>query len=334
MTGRRLVFRSDRKVELEEYPIPEPGPNQVLVRVTHSYVSAGSETRFYRVNPPDGPLKRSTAGYMAVGRVEKPGPGVVGFEPGDRVLTCGYHGTHWLVDLADTGPGKWYIEKLDDAVPDRVAGFTILGEVALHSLRRATLQLDESVAVFGVGIVGQLTVQLARVAGAYPIIAVDLFDSRLQKAKLSGATHFVNASLSDPVAAVRAITGGAGADAVFHCAPVASTLQTVLEAAAERGKAVLTALVAGTAEIELANALLRSERTIVAAYPMGLTQPHPYWPWTRQRNRRTCLRLLKSGDLRLDHLVTHVVPYTQAQEMVDLMVRGGDEWMGIVFTWP
>jgi threonine dehydrogenase-like Zn-dependent dehydrogenase len=135
------------------------------------------------------------------------------------------------------------------------------------------------------------------------------------------------------VQAIRDITGGAGAETLFHCTAVASMLQMIMESAAERGTIVLTGSAPGKAEIGLQVELMRNELTIIGIYESNLTAPHPYWPWTRQRNRRACLRLLKSGELRLDHLISHVVPYTEAQAMVDMMARGGDDWMGIVFTW-
>lgn len=335
-TGRRLIFRSDFGVEEEQFDIPTPGPKQVLVRVSRSQISAGSEMNFYRLNPPDGPLKRQPLGYMTVGHVEQVGDGVTGFAPGDRVLSCGFHGSHWLVDLSDDGPDRAdgdYVEHLPEGISPNEAGFVILGDVALHGIRRAALQIDETVAVFGCGIVGQLTIQLARVAGAYPIIAVDLFDSRLELARLSGATHVVNAGTTDAVAAIKEITGGCGAESVFHCAPVASILQTTMEAAAERGKVVLTASAPGKAEIGLQVELLRHELTILGVYEIGIDQPHGYWPWSRPRNRRACLRLLASGQLRLDHLISHVVPPSEAEAMFRMMARGGDDWMGIVFDW-
>ncbi len=333
MRARRLFASPGPTLEIREIELPEPGPGQVLVRVTHSYVSAGSEMNFFRVNPPGSQAEARPLGYMTVGRVEYVGEEVNGFKVGDRVLTSGLHGDRHLVDPHDQGHTDWYIERLDDAVPDRVAGFVILGDVALHGVRRAGLQIDESVAVFGAGLIGQLTIQFARLSGAYPVIAVDMFDRRLELARLSGATHVVNARETDPVQAVRDITGGAGAETLFHCTPTPSVLQTLLSAAAERGVIVLSGSAPGTAEIGLQVELLRRELTIVANYEAGLTTPHPYWPWTRQRNRRACLRMLQSGELKLDPLVSHVVPAEQAQAMFEMMGRGGDDWMGVAFTW-
>ena len=333
MRARRLFASPGPTLEIREIELPEPGPGQVLVGVTHSYVSAGSEMNFFRINPPGSKAEARPLGYMTVGRIEYVGDGVSTFKVGDRVLTAGFHGDTHLVDLHDQGHTDWYIEPLDDAIPDRTAGFVILGDVALHGVRRAQLQIDESVAVFGAGLIGQLTIQFARMSGAYPIIAVDLFDRRLEQARVSGATHVVNARETDPVQAIRDITGGAGAETLFHCTPTPSVLQTLLRAAAERGTIVLSGSAPGIAEIGLQVELLRRELTILANYESGLTAPHPYWPWTRQRNRRACLRMLKSGELKLDHLVSHVVPAEQAQAMFEMMAAGGDDWMGVAFTW-
>jgi threonine dehydrogenase-like Zn-dependent dehydrogenase len=334
--SERLLFRSDFRVEIEREPLPTLEPRQVLVQVTRSHVSAGSEMNFFRLNPPGGPLQRRPLGYMTVGRVARVGSAVTEFAPGDRVLTCGLHGSHWVVDLSRDGPDRTdddYIQKLDDGVTDDEAGFVVLADVALHGIRRAALQIDESVVVFGCGIVGQQTIQLARIAGAHPIIAVDLVAGRLELATVSGATHTVNGAEVDPVAAIMAITGGRGAEAVFHCAPVASVLQSAMEAAAERGKVVLTASAPGKAEIGLQVELLRRELTILGVYEIGIEEPHGYWPWTRARNRRACLRLLAAGQLRFDHLISHVVPPSEAEAMFRMMARGGDDWMGIVFDW-
>lgn len=335
-TGVRLVFRSDRKIELESFEIPSPGPRQMLIRVHQSQVSAGSEMNFYRLNPVDGPLVKAQLGYMTVGTIIEIGDAITGYAVGDRVLTNGYHQSHWLVDL-DAGPdvhvGLNYIQKIEDGISDTDAGFMILGDVALHGLRRATPQIDESVVVFGCGIVGQLTIQLARIAGCYPIIAVDLVESRLEKARISGATHLVDASKVDTVEAVKAITDGAGAEIVFHCAPVASILQTTLEAAAKRGKVILTGSAPGVAEIKLQVELLRRELSIIGVYEVDMDQPSVYWPWSRPRNRRACLRLLASGELKMDHLISHVVPYTEAESMFNAMLDGSVDWMGVAFDW-
>jgi 2-desacetyl-2-hydroxyethyl bacteriochlorophyllide A dehydrogenase len=334
--AKRLIFRSDRNVEIESFEIPDPGPHEVLVRVQKSQVSAGSEMNFFRHNPIDGPLVKAQLGYMTVGEVIAVGSAVAGYQAGDRVLTSGFHQSHWIVDLnplSEATPAARYIQKLDDAIKSEQAGFVILGDVSLHGLRRVQPQIDESAAIIGCGIVGQLAIQLARIAGMYPIIAIDLVESRLEKARLSGATHLVNSAKVDPVAAVMEITGGVGAQSVFPCAPVPSTIQTSMEMAAKRGKISLVASIPGTAEIGLQVELMRRELSIIGTYEVDIDEPIAYWPWSRSRNRQACLRLLKSGELKLDHLISHVVHYTEAEAMFAAMHDGVTDWMGVVFDW-
>lgn len=334
-TGHRLMFSaSPPRVELESFDLPKVNAHQILVRNTHTQVSAGSESNFLRFGPtsyglPDG-LPRANIGYMAVGRVVDVGCEVTGYSVGDRVSTSTPHASHALVDVTPTAP----IDRVPDGVTDEAAGFVALGDVALHAVRRAALQIDQPVAIFGLGIVGQLVLQFARCSGAYPRIAVDLLDERLEAAKRSGATHTINAGREDVVQRVKAITGGIGADVVFHCAQAAGILQTVMECAADRGMVVLTGSPPGTASIRLKEELLRKELTVTGTYESGLTLPHVYWRWTRQRNRHSFLRLMATGELQLGHLLTHVVPVEQAPKIYDLILNGGPGWLGVVFQWP
>ncbi len=321
-------------VELESFEIPVPQAHQILVRNACTQVSAGSESNFLRFGPksyglPDG-LPRANIGYMAVGRIVAVGRDVQGFAVGDRVTTGSAHATHSLIDVTPTAA----IDPVPDGVSDEAAGFASLGDVALHGVRRAKLQIDQSVAIFGLGIVGQLVLQLARISGAHPLIAIDLVDERLELAKKSGATHIVNAGREDVVQRVKEITRGAGAEAVFHCAQAASILQPAMECAADRGTVVLTGSPPGTATIRLKEELLRKELILTGTYESGLNDSHVYWRWTRQRNRRSCLRLMASGELQLGHLLTHVVPAAQAPAIYEMLLKSSTGWLGIVFKWP
>jgi threonine dehydrogenase-like Zn-dependent dehydrogenase len=325
--GQQLVVDSER-VELEDVSWPEPVPEQLLVRVTRSQISAGSEMNGFR-----GEEGRRPTGYTTAGRVEHVGPGVVGFQPGDRVLAYGHHASYCLVDLSDCNDWRAHPQIIPDDLSDEQACFAVLGDVALHGVRRAGLQIDESVAVFGAGVVGQLTLQFARLSGAYPIIAVDLVDRRLELARENGATHTINAGREEAVPLIHAITDGLGAQAVFHCVPVAQLLQTAMAAAADRGKVVLTASAPGIAQIGLQVELLRHELSILGVYETGLNQPHAYWPWTRQRNRRACFRLIGDGQLNVDAMITHVVPPDHADEMFHMLAAGAGDWMSVFFAW-
>ncbi len=331
MHGHRLVFRPGMQVEVEEFTVPAPGANEVLVRATCSQVSAGTELNQLRGMERSG-RRAGYPGYAAVGRVLDVGGDITDFAPGSRVLIMGRHATHWTVDVTGSPLQDGYIRKLDDTLTDEQATFAINGATALHAVRRARLQIDESVVVFGVGVVGQLVTALARLAGAFPVVAVDLVEERLRLARQSGATHVVNASVEDPVEAVRDVTCG-GAQCLFHASANPEILQTVFEAAGQRAKVVMVGSAPGTAEIGLQVELLRRELHVLGAYELDLEVPHVYWPWTPQRDRAVVLRRIADQTLAVDHLISHRIPYTQAPEIYARAATGGEGWMGIILTW-
>ena len=331
MQGSRLVFHPGMRVDVEEFTVLAPGANEVLVRVSRSQVSAGTELNLLRGMERSG-RHAGYPGYAAVGRVLDVGGGITDFAPGARVLTMGRHATHCTVDVTGSPLQNGYIRKLDDSLTDEQATFAINGATALHAVRRARLQIDESVVVFGAGVVGQLVTALARLAGAFPVVAVDLVEERLQLARQSGATHVVNASAEDPVEAVRAVTCG-GAQCLFHATANPKILQTVFEAAGQRAKVVMVGSAPGTAEIGLQVELLRRELHVLGAYELDLDVPHVYWPWTPQRDREVVLRRIADQTLAVDHLISHRIAYTQAPEIYARAAAGPEGWLGIILTW-
>ena len=88
----------------------------------------------------------------------------------------------------------------------------------------------------------------------------------------------------------------------------------------------------GTVEIG-AHELLRRELTVHGSYQTGMIDTHPYWPWTRERNRATILSMIQRGQIDVQSLTSHVVPYTEAPAMYDMMAEGFAEWMSVLFTW-
>ena len=338
--GRRLAVLDAERVEVETFEVPEPGPGQVLVRVSRSQVSAGSEKgRFRGAFNPDGHTPRPP-GYTAVGRIQGVGPGVENFAIGDRVFAMGRHSSHLIVDAApdvdqstlrfEEGqfPGR-AAQKIEADITDEQACFSRLGDVALHGVRRAGLQPDESVAVFGQGVVGQLLVSMSRIAGAHPIIAVDLDAERLALSRVSGATHTIDASSTDAVGEVTHITGGA--QCVFHANRVAQTLDDCVRSAGYLGKVVLVGATGGEARMRLGPIL--SREIDIRGSQWTDESVHKYYPWSSPRDRAAVMRMIESGDLEIDHLISHVAKPEEADELYRLIVEGTHGWMGILFDW-
>ena len=151
-------------------------------------------------------------------------------------------------------------------------------------------------------------------------------------AKINGATHTVNASNDDPVEAVRAITQG-GALSTFHVARDPRILIDCMQSAADHGKVMLVGSPPGTVDLGLQVDLLRRELDIRGTYASDLHRPHKYWPWTQQGDRSAIMRLIASNELKVDHMISHVVKPEKADEIYRMIATGTTGWMSVFFDW-
>jgi threonine dehydrogenase-like Zn-dependent dehydrogenase len=361
-TGKRLRLDPQGQVHIDDVPIPEIGPNEILVRSTLSQVSAGTEMNDVRkrrragANPAD--FADMGLGYTTAGVVEAVGANVTSFRPGDRVLGQPNHASFftvpWDQEWVDRGNvNSPYLEKIEDGLADEEAVFSSLGDVALHAVRHGQIQLGQSAAVHGLGQIGLLALQLCRLNGAHPVIGVDPSPSRRALAESLGASATVDPTAPDALERLHALTRvafafadepstglepGSGVDFQVHATARLEPLDLMFRAAADRGKIAL----AGTpsawpergprADIGV-DEFLRREVMLVGSYETGMTRPHPYWPWSRARNRAVIRDLIARRQLTVRPLVSHRVPYTRAPEMYDLMHAGPEGWMVINFTW-
>ena len=195
-TGKRLLLDPAGQVHVIDVPVPDVGPNDVLVRTTLSQVSAGTEMNDVRKRRAAGADPAEFAdmglGYTTVGIVERVGQNVRDFKPGDRVLGQGNHGSFWVVpwNQADVDAGlvnSPYLEHVPDMLEDVEIAFASLGDVALHAVRHGKIQLGESAAVYGLGQIGLMALQLCRLNGAYPVLGLDPAPERRALAEQLGA---------------------------------------------------------------------------------------------------------------------------------------------------
>ncbi len=247
-------------------------------------------------------------GYCNVGVVAEIGPGVTGFAVGDRVASNGKHAEVVRVPVN-------LCAKVPDAVPDEQAAFTVLGAVALQGIRLAQPSLGEAVVVTGLGLIGQLTVQLLRAQGCR-VLGIDFDADRLALARKFGAETVDLTAGEDPVATAQAFSRGRGVDAVLVTAATESS-EPMHQAALmcrQRGRIVLV----GVAGLNLSrDDFFRKELTFQVScsygpgrydanyeekgqdYPLGFVR------WTEQRNLEAVLDMMSTGRLDVAPLISH-----------------------------
>ena len=189
------------------------------------------------------------------------------------------------------------IVRIDPDLPlDRAAlvGCGVLTGVGA-ALRTSGMQAGQTVAVFGVGGVGLSIIQGARIGGARQIIAVDMFDSKLEMAKALGATHTVNSTQDDPVKAVRALTRGEGVDHAFEAVGLSILVRQAIESLAIRGTATIVGVLPAGAMIEFPWMAIRPECRIQTSR-MGSNQFRTDIP--------NYLEFYRQGRLKLDEMVS------------------------------
>ncbi|MFD7989447.1 zinc-binding alcohol dehydrogenase [Kitasatospora indigofera] len=327
-------FTGKDEVRLDRSPVPRPGPGEFTVRLTTSLVSAGTEgICLGRLFEPgthwDNWVRYPFApGYSAVGRVEETGPGTERVRPGDRVAVRKPHASVVVVGATDD------VYPVPDGVADEQAAWFHVATIAQVGVRRAAHRLGDRVAVIGLGPVGQLAAQYARLAGAAEVIAVDPAQERVNLA-LAGGAH-TGLALTAEVAAeeIRRRTGGAGADVVYDVTGAAAVFAAAQRAVRKYGRLVLLGDTGTPSAQSLTPELINNGLTVVGAHDMhGEFPADERSPWNNQRMGELFFGYLERGAMSTDALVSHRFPAEQAEAAYRLVRQRPAGLTGLLFDW-
>lgn len=326
-----------------EQPIPEPAAGEVLIEVKASLVSPGTELGGVpgrRRNPSDAPPR--PFGYQNAGVVLQVGEGVTRFRPGDRVATMGggyaLHASHSVAPVNLAVP-------IPDGVAFEEAAFCHLAATALHAIRRAEPQFGENFAVCGLGLVGLLCVQFARLSGAH-VVGLDRFPKRLETALATGADAAFNVAERDPVPLVAEFCRGHGLDCGIlafggEATDAARQLYEMMRPAPDThrwgrivavgGAKVTLDLAAGLGNVDIRSSARPGPGYHDDAWEHGADYPPVFVPWTTQRNLEECLRAMAEGRLNVRPLITDTVPLEAAPAACEKLIAQPDQAIGVVF---
>lgn len=330
MNAERIIIEAPKKVGFIKEELPPLGDNQVLVRTIASGISTGTEMSIYRGTSPffaknydeatglflktDNPQMKypCSVSYEYVGEIEEAGKNVRKVKPGDKVFAFHYH-----TSAAVLGENQVFL--IPDEIPDPTLGVAsaLLG-VTYQGILDAAINLGETVAVFGLGVIGQLAVRLARMSGADRVIAVDLLPERLQMAAKSDATEIINPSdFGDTALEIRKRNDGRAPDVILECSGSYKALQEATRTAGYNGRIITLSYYQGDGDDLRLGEEFHHNRVQIICSRFLIPSPTLSYRWDDERRMETVMRLLPRLDL--ENFVTRRIPYKQAAEAYRLV---------------
>jgi 2-desacetyl-2-hydroxyethyl bacteriochlorophyllide A dehydrogenase len=351
MPQRRLMraarfYGPDRPIQIEETPYPEPGPDDVVVRVAACGI-CGSDIHFLEGMPIPAGLP-ITLGHEPAGIVESVGASVTEWAPGDRVAlhlgngcgtcrTCqsghpnccskliapGLHIDGAFAEAVRVPAGS--LVRVPDAVSLTAAAVaTDCVGTPYHALTcRAKLQRGERVAVIGVGGVGGQAVRLASVLGAGQVVAVDLSAVALDRAARSGATDTIRVNAGeDPAMRIRDVTDG-GADLVLECVGSAATVASGVRALLPGGRLIAVGVGMMPPHIDLPQAIFcLTELAVIGSFG------------SHKEDLEEIFRLEAAGAIDIEATISHRLPLSAVADGLEMLRTKRDHPQRIVVEIP
>jgi len=257
---KAAVTRGTQQIQVEDVPTPEPGPNQVLIKIKYSAICGSDVHRFQYGMMNSG----SIMGHEYIGEVVQSGASVTLLNEGDRVVsgggespegvparTAGDRYSARTMGLKAPPQGgfaeyivldEWRPLVIPKNVSDELAVLAEPASIAVHAVRTSKFSIGDSVVVMGAGPIGLLTMQVLNAAGAGAVYVSEPATARADAARVLGATIVMNPTEEDVVSKILEISGGPGVPIAFDAAAAQPTLQQGLEMVRRGGQVLVVSM--------------------------------------------------------------------------------------------
>ncbi|HJS18083.1 MAG TPA: zinc-binding dehydrogenase [Anaerolineales bacterium] len=339
-----LVFTEPRQIDFERAEDRPLEGKEIRVRTLYSGISAGTELTAYRgSNPyiskqwdakkrlfllsdsPSQPYPLSDWGYEEVGEVTEVGFEVSALKVGDIVYGTWGHRTHHIL-LEEYASQRVKPDGLDAIL----AIYSHIGPIALNGILDANIHVGETVAVFGLGVLGQIIAQLARLSGAR-VVGVDMIEKRLELAKDLGAIeHGFNPRDGSPAEQIKDLTSGRGADVTIEVTGSTRALHEAGRASAYSARVVALGFFQGEAQGLFLGEEFHHNRISLVCSQISNVDPALSYRWDRIRMIHTIMDLQVKGLLNLRPVITHIIPFKQAVKGFQILDETPDQALQIV----
>jgi 2-desacetyl-2-hydroxyethyl bacteriochlorophyllide A dehydrogenase len=328
-------------IETERLDVDRLGRDQVLVRAEASIVSAGTELAAFTALSKNVYIPGRwnsypfRPGYGLVGRVEAVGETSGTLGAGQRVLCFGKHASLQIYDFSGDKPMSG-IFSIEEDLPAEQAVVARMALVALAAPQTAEAEPGDTVAVFGLGLVGNLAAQLYQIAGAR-VIALDTSRGRCHAARECGLETVLDVAPDQQARAVLDHTRGRGATIVVDAVGHSAVIQTALRAVAAHGEIILLGSPRVPVESNVTDVFNRIHMqwlTLRGALEWRLPR-HPTRGLKHSvaSNLALALDLIRSGRLRVAPIVSHLIRVEQLLDAYRGMLSDKDRYLGVVIDW-
>ena len=307
-------------IQIEEVPMPEINARQIRVETDTTLISRGSE--LFRRYIMEEAVPPSIMGYSLTGVVDAVGAEVTGYRIGERVMVVAPH-AQYVVAEPNATDGR--IVSLFDDVSFEAGTFLPLATSAVAWSDSSGVKAGDTVVVLGQGLVGSLMMQVLHGYNPERIITVDALPLRCELSMQLGADISINADEIDPVAEVRRLTDGKGADLVIDCVGGYAGVKSFEQAqdiTRQFGTIQLIALYQ-QAPLPLHSSKMMSKRLVA-----GILTDEP-----RSQIAARALEKIQRGEIRASDMTTHRFHYTEAKAAFDLLWYTPGDALGVLIKW-
>jgi len=334
-TPSALYLKAPRELAYDTLDMAPLAPSEVRIRTLFSGISAGTElSQFRGTNPfmhrrfdepsrlfmaaeaPSWPYPVRNLGYEEVGEIVETGAAVVGVTLGQHIYGTWGHRTH---HVADAGYARERL--MPQGADPRTGVFSHIGAVALNGVHDAQIRIGDVVAVFGLGVPGQIVAQAARASGAR-VIGVDPDAGRRALALKLGMHDALDPGTGSAAEAIKNMTGGKGADACIEVSGAPAALAEAIRAVAYSARVVAMGFFQGEVPgLRLGEEFHHNRVQLVCSQISGVA-PESSYRWSKPRLWRTAVELQHQGVLSLTPLITHVAAFAEAPALFARLDEG------------
>lgn len=327
MKCKGIVALKQNYVDLVDVDVKDPSPDEVQIKMACTLISPGTERAWVSGLMNSTPSYPYVPGYCCSGWISKTGGNVKNFGIGDRVA-C------YAVDVGHREIGNvpaYRVVKVPNNVSFQHAAFTSLGQTALQGVRKCKIELGEPAASIGLGIVGLLAMQFARLNGAYPVMGIDRVVNRLEIASRCNADIVIdNRDEAASLAKMPSLPS-----IVFDNTGIPSVMNYACKISADYGRVCILGCPRGTVDFNFYSLVQKKSLQIIGAHAVDSIPIESSYPnyWTFSDDALCFLNFVNQGRIELDPLISDQVNAIDALGAYRRVMTSRSSTLGVLINW-